>query len=52
MNLSFNVQNYLFASFSAYSNATSWPTFLSMSCEVALESAKKYIKNLNLNIKG
>ena len=52
MNLSPNVQILLFASFSAYFNATSWPTFLSMSCEVALKSAKKYIKNLKLSIKG
>ena len=52
MNLSLNAKNFLSASFSAYFKATSWPTYLSMSCEVALKSAKKYIKNQNFIILG
>lgn len=52
MNLSLCAQIYLFASSSAYSKATSWSTFLSITCEVALKSAKKDIKNLKLSTKG
>ncbi len=52
MNLSLNAHFSLFASFSAYLNAISWPTYSSMSCEMAFKSAKKYIKNQNLSIKG
>ncbi len=50
MNLSVNAQFSLFASFSSYLKAASWPTCLSMSCEAALKSEKKYIKNQNLII--
>jgi hypothetical protein len=35
----------LFESFSTSFNATSWPTYLSMPCEVALKSVKKSFKN-------
>jgi hypothetical protein len=52
MNLSLNVKNLPFAPFSASSKAASWPTFLSMSYEASLKSAKKDIKNQNFNIKG
>lgn len=45
MNLSPNVKNSLFASFSASLKATSWPTYSSMSYEAALKTAKKIIKN-------
>jgi hypothetical protein len=50
MNLSLNDQFSLFASFSSYFKAASWPTYSSMSCEAALKSEKKYIKNQNLII--
>ena len=87
MNLSLNDQFSLFASFSSYLKAASWPTYgrtpplieeilrrlkelnyympallipkgmrlrhgnrTSMSCEAALKSEKKYIKNQNLII--
>ena len=52
MNLSLNAKNSLFASFSASSKAASWPTDSSMSCEAALESAEKTIKNQNFIIEG
>jgi hypothetical protein len=52
MNPSLNSKSSLFASFSASLKAASWPTFLSMSCEAALKSAKKHIKNQNFTIKG
>jgi hypothetical protein len=52
MNPSHYFKHSLFASFSAASKATSWPTYSSMSCEVALKSAKKYIKNQTLRIMG
>jgi hypothetical protein len=45
MNLSLKDKNSLFASFYASSKAASWPTYPSMSCEAALKSAKKTIKN-------
>jgi hypothetical protein len=35
----------LFESFSTSFNATSWPTYLSMPCEVTLKSVKKSFKN-------
>jgi hypothetical protein len=35
----------LFESFSTFFNVTSWPTYLSMPCEVALKSVKKSFKN-------
>jgi hypothetical protein len=35
----------LFESFSTSFNATSWPTYLSMPCEVALKSVEKSFKN-------
>ncbi len=47
MNLSLNDKSLLFASFSASSKAASWSTYSSMSCEAALKSAKKTIKNQN-----
>jgi hypothetical protein len=40
MNLSLNDQFSLFASFSSYFKAASWPTYSSMSCEAALKSEK------------
>jgi hypothetical protein len=52
MNLSFNDQTSLFASFFSYFKAASWPTYSSMSSEAALKSEKKYIKNQSLIIKG
>lgn len=52
MNLSRNSKTLLFAPFSASSKAASWPTYASMSCEVALKSAKKSIKNQNFKITG
>ena len=52
MNLSLNVKNSLFASLSASSKIASWSTYLSMSREAILKSAKKTIKNQNFNIKG
>jgi hypothetical protein len=48
MDLSLDYKSSLFASLkTAY-----WPTFLSMSCEAALKSEKKTIKNQNFSIKG
>ena len=51
MNLSPNVKNSLFASFSASSKIASWTTYLSKSCEAALKSTKKIIKNQKFNLK-
>jgi hypothetical protein len=42
----------LFAPFSASSKATSWSTYSSMSYEVALKAAQKYIKNQMLRMLG
>jgi hypothetical protein len=47
MNLFLHDKSSLFAS----SKAASWSTFLSISYEAALKSAKKYIKNKNFSIK-
>jgi hypothetical protein len=52
MNLSLNAKNSLFASFSTSSKVASQPTYLTMSREAALKSAKKHIKNQNFGIKG
>jgi hypothetical protein len=51
MNLFLNDKSSLLASFSASSKAASWSTYLSMSYEAALKSAKKYIKNQNFNLR-
>jgi hypothetical protein len=51
MNLSLNAKNSLFAPFTAYLKAASWPTYSSMSCEAAFKSAKKSIKNQNFIFK-
>jgi hypothetical protein len=51
MNLFLNAKSSLFAPFSASSKAASWATSPSMSCEAALKSAKKTIKNQNFIIK-
>jgi len=52
MNLSQYFKHSLFASFSASSKAAFWSTYSSMSCEAALKSAKKYIKNPILKLLG
>jgi len=52
MNLSKYAKPSLLAPFSAASKAASWSTYLSMSCEAALKSAKKYIKNQKLRMLG
>jgi hypothetical protein len=44
MNPSRYFKTLFFLSFSAAFEATSWPTYSSMACEVASKSAKKYIK--------
>ncbi len=49
MNLSINAQVSLFASFSSYFKAASWPTYSSMSCEAALKSEKN-IPQSSLNL--
>jgi hypothetical protein len=45
MNLSQYAKRLLFASFLPYFETTSWPTYLSMSCEVVSKSDKKSNKN-------
>ncbi len=44
MNLSHYSKTLLFESFFASFGTASWPTYLSMSCEAALKSSKKYFK--------
>ena len=50
MNLFQNCKVPLFASLFSSSKTTSWPTYSSMPCEVALKSEKKYIKNQNFKV--
>jgi hypothetical protein len=52
MNLSGKFKDFLFVSFLPGFFATSWPTFSSMSCEVAQKSDKKLPTNQTLNLSG
>jgi hypothetical protein len=52
MNLSKKYKYLLFAPFSASSKAASWSTYSSMSCEVALKTAKKTTKNQTFILLG
>ena len=46
------LKNILFVSFSTSFTATSWATYSSMPCEVALKSVKKSFKNQSFQIVG
>jgi hypothetical protein len=52
MNLSTNYNFSPFAPFPSHFCATSWPTYLSMSCEAAQKSDEKFIKTPKFIIGG
>lgn len=52
MNLSLNARFSLLGSLSADLNASSWLNYSNIPFGMAFKSAKKYIENVNLIIKG
>ncbi len=50
MNLSHYSKTLLFVSFFAYFSTSSWPTYLSMSCEAAQKSSKKSFEKSTFRI--